>query len=336
MVSAVQDELIGFGLKVSAEVLKAVNAQRKDEISKVTGKEKVELTTSPGVRFLSIGKNRDGWWGLPMLQEQMEDCMDVYRQLFPDYQVVGFFDQSVEHSKSGDTGLLAGRGNASWGGKGRAFRDTALVDGCIGPYPALMWKSQDGTWAVGTPPADADVAEVRDLKLKVGETQSSTAKDDDPPPFYDVLQGRQVPKQDRAMTDAEKRKEDKRCATNRKAALRNKRKKSGNQLAELTAAQEARYTGDYPVVPGYVGKAKGLRWMAFERGWWPPRGLNATQLEALFNGPRSCSPWHAPPYLPHPPLWICLVRAQASQTSCTRPRPWPSSSWRGATASSSA
>eukprot|EP00966_Prymnesium_polylepis_P021760 500223-Prymnesium_polylepis.1 len=55
MASGHQDELRGFGFRLSAAELRKVNAWR-------ALRKRPPLESSPGLQFMSYGKNKDGYW----------------------------------------------------------------------------------------------------------------------------------------------------------------------------------------------------------------------------------------------------------------------------------
>lgn len=65
MVSGFKDELRGFGVPITAAELATVNAYRK-----VLGRAD-PLGGSPAVRFLTYGKNKDGYWTYEHFAEQV-------------------------------------------------------------------------------------------------------------------------------------------------------------------------------------------------------------------------------------------------------------------------
>jgi len=46
------------------------------------------LDCSPGVRFLSYGKNKDGYWDYEMFAKQVVDFMDAFDVLHPEWQLM--------------------------------------------------------------------------------------------------------------------------------------------------------------------------------------------------------------------------------------------------------
>ncbi|CAN0077014.1 unnamed protein product [Scytosiphon promiscuus] len=190
MVSAFQDEWHGFGLPLADDDLNAVNVKRKEAGKKV-------LTRSPGLRFLDYGKNKGGYWGYDLFEEQTMDIIDVYEHLHPDVQLVIEVDHSSGHAKQRENGLHVSNMNVKYGGKQRILRDSVMTEGCLGPEEAKMYFA-DGKWSTQF----SAEAVVFDQKLKVGETQTSTFAVGAPPPFYDW----EAPRRDTPIVPKRKRK----------------------------------------------------------------------------------------------------------------------------------
>ena len=76
MVSGFKDEIRGFGHPMTPEELAAVNAFRD-----LNGRP--PLIGSPAVRFLSYGKNKDGYWTYEHFASQVVDILDMYEALYP-------------------------------------------------------------------------------------------------------------------------------------------------------------------------------------------------------------------------------------------------------------
>ena len=110
MVSAFQDDVLGFGLPITAEQLVTLNAYRRrlypsehyDDKNKEEEYFKEDLTMSPGVRFLNYGNadGKEGYWTYVHLARQSDDVLDLYACLYPNYQIVGEYDWSSGHSKA--------------------------------------------------------------------------------------------------------------------------------------------------------------------------------------------------------------------------------------------
>ena len=205
MVSAMQDEIRGFGFPMNGDELKRVNDFRKK-------RGRAELDTSPGVRFLNYGKGRDGYWDYDHFARQVGDLMDAMEVLHPDWQMLLEVDWSSGHAKHLEGALNTNAMNVGYGGGQKVPRET-------------------------TTPVDPDEAK-RYLgrynpQLKPGETQFFEFREGDDPPFNDP----NAPKYDAAP-----------------GLDGNKRNRKGQRV----------------VKEGYVGKAKGLAQIAWERGLYRP------------------------------------------------------------------
>jgi hypothetical protein len=110
MVSGFKDELRGFGHPLTEDELKRVNAFREAH-----GRE--PLTGSPAVRFLSYGKNKDGYWTFEHFHEQTVDILDMYEALYPGAQILIEVDWSSGHSKHRDDALNVNAMAVNLGGK---------------------------------------------------------------------------------------------------------------------------------------------------------------------------------------------------------------------------
>mmetsp|Transcript_9106 Transcript_9106/g.14467 ORF Transcript_9106/g.14467 Transcript_9106/m.14467 type:complete len:278 (+) Transcript_9106:969-1802(+) len=111
MVSAFQDEVRGFGLKLDVDELATVNAWRAERYAeRADGAEFKEsgarwLLESPGVRYLVYGKHLEGYWTADMFHMQAMDVLDVLECLYPGYQIVLEVDWSQGHAKGLEDGL---------------------------------------------------------------------------------------------------------------------------------------------------------------------------------------------------------------------------------------
>ena len=128
--------------------------------------------------------------------------------------------------------------NVKYGGKQRVLRDTKLTEGCVGAGEAMMhWNGREWSTVFA-----AGVTDTRDLKLRVGDIQRMAFDDGDPPPFYACG----APKSDIMGNVA------------------SKKRRSMRAQESTPATGENDETG--VVTDGYVGKAKGMRQVLWERG----------------------------------------------------------------------
>lgn len=172
MVSAFQDEIRGFGLRLSAVELKRVNAYRR-------GLGRKALTTTPGTRFIAFGENKGGCWKFEQFERQVIDVMDVLEALFPKMQIVVEVNHPAGHAKPREDGLHVSNMNVKYGGKQRVLRESTMTEGCLGPGAAKMYLA-NGEWST-TPSKGATEF---DMKPQVSGTHSMTFASDAPPPFY--------------------------------------------------------------------------------------------------------------------------------------------------------
>ena len=80
MASGHQDELRGFGFRMSAAELKKVNAWRNE-------RKRPPLESSPGLQFMQYGKNKEGYWDAEMFGKQIDRILDCFDCLHPDWQL---------------------------------------------------------------------------------------------------------------------------------------------------------------------------------------------------------------------------------------------------------
>lgn len=215
MVSAFQDEIRGFGFPLTESELVKINAFRQ-RVGRPA------LKTSPGLRFLVHGKNKEGFWGFKEFEEQTVDVMDCFDVLYPELQLIVEVDHSAGHAKFREDGLHVGHMNVKYGGKQKILRDTLMTEGCVGSGEAKMYLN-DGKWS--TQSVVGVTERTVDLKLGVGDTQCMIFEEGAPPPFYAC------------------------------EALPATNKMRETQPGKTMVAHEA-----------YVGKAKGMRQVLWERG----------------------------------------------------------------------
>lgn len=162
MVSGFKDELRGFGHPLSNEELSLVNAFRK-------ARGRSPLQTSPAVRFLSYGKNKDGYWTYDHFAEQVCDVLDMYEALYPNAQVLVEVDWSSGHSKHREDGLNVSAMSVNMGGKQLIPHASKMTADCLGDNAVL----QEG--------------ELQFFYFRSAEERRDAGATDgkpDPPPFY--------------------------------------------------------------------------------------------------------------------------------------------------------
>jgi hypothetical protein len=218
MISAVFCEFRGFGLPLKPEEVEKINAARA--LNNVLTK--ILPSGSPGLIFFQYGKGKEGYWDGLKFQAQCIDFLSVLEILYPTMQVLLEVDHSSGHLKEQSDGLMVNAMGLRWGGKTTPKRDTLIEEGCLGD----------------------DVPMVGEKQLAIGMVQKMIFEEGDPPPFLD--QSANV--HDRAMNAAEKAKE---------VARRKNRKVVRDGTADEVAEEEKENDQSF-IVPGYVGKNKGI------------------------------------------------------------------------------
>lgn len=104
----------------------------------------------------------------------------VLEILDPDKQVVVEVDRSSGHAYQREDGLHVSNMSVKYGGKQKKLRDTVMTEEGLGPEEAKMYFANQ-KWSTSTSEGALEI----DLKLKVGDTQTSTFATGTPPPFYD-------------------------------------------------------------------------------------------------------------------------------------------------------
>jgi hypothetical protein len=90
--------------------------------------DKKDLDSSPFVRCLECGKWKDGCWSHNHMVLQLEDCADVFKVLYPQFDVVFELDHSSGHDKEKTDGLTTTQSMLGWehGGKQQSMRSSEL------------------------------------------------------------------------------------------------------------------------------------------------------------------------------------------------------------------
>jgi hypothetical protein len=257
MVSAFQSRELGFGWTLTDEQLEMVNNKRrneeyvdKDAAIDITGKStKDRLVSTPFERTFDPGQSSDGYWTYSHMAVQTEDCMDCLMTLLPDFDHMFLFDYSSGHSKKRVNGLDANAMAKNYGGNQSTLRDAPIYqeEGILGPFPR---------------------------KLSVGQVQKMVFQDTDDGPFWLTPADRAAKRMDTTRPNTE----DTRDKT--KAALYDELTAMGvalpkyinritkASLRELAARHNVALTvTSHKVEEGWVGKAKGMFQVLWERGW---------------------------------------------------------------------
>jgi hypothetical protein len=90
--------------------------------------DKKDLVSSPFVRYLEYGKGKDGYWSYNHMVLQLEDCTDVFKVLYQQFNIVYELDHSSGHDKEKAGSLTTTLSMLGWehGGKQRSMRGSEL------------------------------------------------------------------------------------------------------------------------------------------------------------------------------------------------------------------
>ena len=152
MISAFTSRELGFGFQMSPEMLQLVDDTRKgkrysDEKAAISlyGKSlKQDLTSSPFVRELEYGQNKEGYWNYKKMIVQFEDCVDCLQILYPDFDFIFLFDHSNGHDRLQEDGLSVSKINVGWGGKQPKMKASKLTSSHFGPFHNKNYWLQPG------------------------------------------------------------------------------------------------------------------------------------------------------------------------------------------------
>ena len=171
------------------------------------------------------------------------DVMDCFNAIYPDKQLMIEIDHSSGHAKYRDDGLHVVHMNVKFGGKQRVLRNTIITEGCVGAGQAKTYSNgRDDNEEWTTDFVEGVTRKTVDVKVAVGDTQRMSFGAIDPPPFYDCS----APRYDTKETKHEHRR---------------------RQELSPQASPAGRSDGsEYIIREGYVGKAKGMRQVLWERG----------------------------------------------------------------------
>jgi hypothetical protein len=236
--------------------------------------EKSALKSRPFMTFFQYGKGKSGYWRYDHMVSQLEDCVDCLKVLFPHpsepdktlYRFAFEFDHSAGHSKNRPDGVSVATDhmNVSYGGKQAHMRpsDIPQVPGYLGSCP--------------------------ERSLHPGSSAIHDFVEEDSAP----VDRPNAPKLDTQKPGAVQVTRDRSADDLRQEFRRTGRYDYAQGTAE-TVKQRARAQGlsmtktFFPSIEGYVGKPKGLKQIAFERGFYTreqllkTRGPDAIKAEEL-------------------------------------------------------
>ena len=257
MISAFQGREFGFGRPMSEEDFKRVNDKRKgesyldEEAAKLKRgkKEKDALTSNPFLVEFEYGAQHQGYWTYEHFVLQCEDVADCISVLHPEVSVHLCVDHSCGHDRQRDDGLNATKMNKGYGGKQRVPHPSIIAsEDYLGPYPATLKVGDTQQFEFSTSdngpfwmsPAER-TAKRADIKTGVVETKVLSVKQ------LMIAINKQMPSMQ--MKDLKNKPDDdiKTLATGLGIAL---------SVTEEKVKSK-----------GWVGEAKGLMQVLYERGW---------------------------------------------------------------------
>ena len=125
MISAFQSRKFGFGLELLDKQLTEVNKAQasekcKDEEAAIAKNGKVlkdNLLESQFVKEFEYGAFGKGYWCYQQMVPQLEDCMDVLKVVYPQFDFLFLFDYSCGHDKQREDGMNIKNMSKIYGGK---------------------------------------------------------------------------------------------------------------------------------------------------------------------------------------------------------------------------
>ena len=155
MLSAFVCREYGLIHEITDDLLQRVNATRagkkyydEEAAKEVYGdatKPEIKSDNLPFLTYFEYGENKEGYWNYNRMVCQLEDVIDVLKEMHPAYLFVFLFDHSSGHAKQRKDGLNAGRMNKLYGGKVPAMRVTKIekADGFLGQFDCGVLKVGD-------------------------------------------------------------------------------------------------------------------------------------------------------------------------------------------------
>ena len=152
MISGFQSREFGYGLDLTDEQLKQVSEFRKgkkyiDEAAAIKyrgkGVNKDILDNNPFVFEFEYGVANEGYWNYEHMILQLDDCINVLKCLYPQYDFLFLFDHSCGHDKQREDGLNVENMSKSYGGK-QSFLCLMLIkdaNGYLGPFQRSLRPS---------------------------------------------------------------------------------------------------------------------------------------------------------------------------------------------------
>jgi hypothetical protein len=258
MMSAFVSREFGFGMELTTEQLQRVNAKRlgkkyKDETAakKKRGHElKQPLTISPFVLEFEYGASAEGYWTYDSMVLQLEDCADVLKTLYPQYDFLFLFDHSCGHDRMPDDALRVEGMNKGYGGEQNIMKQSKIksVDGYLGPHD-------------------------HDRKLNVGDVQSMVFHPSDNGPYWMTPEEQEQTRKDHYGTTIITKEYTKPQLIEMLQQKQGIDNPKGNKQQIKDMAELAGISLTYEkqeIIQGWEGKPKGMEQILWERGWIDP------------------------------------------------------------------
>jgi len=196
--------------------------------------------------LLEIGANNEGYWDTDQMVIQMEDVIDVFKALFPDFDILILLDHSNSHDKLLSDGLNPAAVNKGYGGSQPHMKTSTIKNEIyLGPY-----KYED--------------------TLSVGDVQSMVYSENDVGPFDMTPEEREGKWND---IDTGRIKNDVKLTKHELIKLLNNQGVLNPKGRRTKLAQQCEMLG-LPtqkcikiIKEGWVGKPKGALQILYERGF---------------------------------------------------------------------
>lgn len=254
MISGFQSREFGYGLDLTGEQLRQVSEFRKEKkyideaaATKYRGKgaNKDILNVNPFVLEFEYGAANEGYWNYEHMVLQLDDCVDVVKFLYPQYDFLFLFDHSCGHDKQREDGLNVENMSKSYGGKQSVLRPTLIKEasGYLGPFPR---------------------------SLDPGDTQFMDFQPNDDGPFWMSREEKERKRNDlvipnktvnRQLTKAELTLKLQEHGVTATGNITNIKKLCGEKGILLVESNIPK------IQPGWEGKQKGMLQVLWERGW---------------------------------------------------------------------
>ena len=249
MISTFVSRDFGARLVINDEELHLINQRRQSDGwgHYVSKKEAIEVygTSKPLndkhtlLKYFYIGINKEGYWNYNHIALQIEDIYGILSIRFPGYEFCFLFDQSSGHGRMKEGSLNANLMNNVFGGKQSKLMDTKIKD--LGPYHHI---------------------------LQIGDTQSMVFNEGSTSPFYIQEAHKKTYDQFSGKYKTSEKTKEQSISDFKEKGFKFNNHYSKEEIHQLTLDNGVELTFTKPVViPGWIGKPKGLLQVLWERGW---------------------------------------------------------------------